>query len=119
MMKKVIELSYHVSGTTHSCGYCSDPGEISSVNYNKTIKIDFNLDSKHYIEGHVNVYIDKEFLENNFTEDGFLNYDGLEKMSFYSRDCHGSGYCGTKTRWSCQSGKLIELDDDIRSRFLK
>ena len=37
-MKKVIELSYHVTGTTHSCGYCSDPGEISNIDYKKTIE---------------------------------------------------------------------------------
>ena len=118
-MKKVIELSYHVTGTTHSCGYCSDPGEISNIDYKKTIRINFNLDTRHYIEGRNSLYIDKEFVENNFTEDGFLNYDGLEKMSFNSRDCNGSGYCGTGTKWACQSGKLIEEDDNIRSIFLK
>jgi hypothetical protein len=96
-----LKVKYHVKGTTHEGGYCSDPGEKNTVDYTRTV---YKPAKKDW----VNKYCDNE---------GFITYLGLNELSYNSMECSGSGYCGTGVKWNALSGKLVKVDN-IKKQFL-
>ena len=101
MSKWRLKIQYHVTGNTHENGYCSDPGEKSDVDYTKII----------YKK------VTKEWVNKYCESDGEVNYDGLSDLSYSSRECSGSGYCGTGVKWNAISADLVKIND-VKSEFM-
>ena len=99
--KIVLEIKFHVTGTTHS-GYCSDNDDEDPVDY-------------FYTEEHE---IDKEFVRKYIDDNDELDGYKLNKYSEYNiKNCNGSGYCRTSVNHIAIKGKLIEKKN-LKAKFL-
>ena len=99
--KIVLEIKFHVTGTTHS-GYCSGNDDEDPVDY-------------FYTEEHE---IDKEFVRKYIDDNDELDGYKLNKYSEYNiKNCNGSGYCNTYVNHIAIKGKLIEKKN-LKAKFL-
>jgi len=96
-----LKVKYHITGTTHSNGYCSDPGEKTNVDYKKTV---YQRVSKDWVREHCG-------------EDGEVMYSGLALLNKTDRECNGSGYCGTGVKWLALEATLEKVTN-LKSQFL-
>lgn len=103
MPRWCIDIIFHITGTEH-CGYCSDPVDITSVDYIKTIR-KFNPK--------------KEFVDKYCEEDGSINEYGIGKFNHTrNSDSCGSGHCGTSEEWEALSAQL-KIVENVKEKFLK
>jgi hypothetical protein len=100
-LKKTIKLSYYLrlklrSKIVNHCGYCSDPGNDTSL----------------WVRNYISIYISKEVYDiiNNYFVDNELTDNGCEFFTFKEQCNKGSGYCGYNSNIICLNGciKLIE-----------
>lgn len=99
--KIVLEIKFHVTGTTHS-GYCSDNDDEDPVNYFYTEEYE----------------IDKDFVRKYIDDDDELDGYKLNEYSEYGiKNCNGSGYCRTSVNHIAIKGKLIEKKN-LKAKFL-
>ena len=97
----VLEVKFHVTGTTHD-GYCSDNDDENPVNY---------YYKKEY-------EVDKRFVREFINDDDELDEYKLQDYSEYRvKNCNGSGYCRTSVNHIAMEGKLIEKKN-LKARFL-
>ena len=99
--KIVLEIKYHVTGTTHD-GYCSENEDSRDLNY--FYKEEFKV-TKYFV---------REFIDDNDELDE-CKLD--EYTKFRVKSCKGSGYCNTYANHKAIFGKLIEKKN-LKARFL-
>ena len=98
-----IQAKVHVKGNTHDGGYCSDPYDMR--------EIDTTTDEEFEIT-------DKKFIKDFCDSDGYVDYDGLSKLSSEKQLCSGSGYCGTKVRHTVTRAFVKKRNTGIKSECL-
>ena len=100
-----IAAKVHIKGTTHSGGYCSDPGEIKEVD--TTTDEELSVPSKQFVRDFCDSY-------------GNVDYDGLTKLGSNGKYllCSGSGYCGTGVRKTVTKAVLKKRRSDFKDQCL-
>ena len=100
-----IAAKVHIKGTTHSGGYCSDPGEIKEVD--TTTDEEFSIPSKQFVRDFCDSY-------------GNVDYDGLSELGSKGKYllCSGSGYCGTGVRKTVTKAVLKKRRSDFKDQCL-
>jgi hypothetical protein len=100
-----IAAKVHIKGTTHSAGYCSDPGEIKDVD--TTTDEEFSVPSKQFVRDFCDSY-------------GNVDYDGLTKLGSNGKYqlCSGSGYCGTGVRKTVTKAVLKKRRSNFKDQCL-
>lgn len=99
--KIVLEIKYHVTGTTHD-GNCSGNEDSQDLNY--FYKEEYKV-TKDFV---------REFIDDNDALDewGLYRYTKLRVKS-----CKGSGHCNTYANHKAIFGKLIEKKN-LKARFM-